>query len=553
MSRRKRKRKPGVSTPVPSRSSLADKLSNFLERHIWWVSLGLIFLGGLCSLLVFDTNLDTNGDNALYISLGMSWAQGTGHRVVHRPGVSPHTMVPPGYPLMLSPFLALFPYNYLPLKLLSTILFLLSLPLLLLVIRDRAESILLALGVAALSAINLNLLDFGHMVMTEIPFLFFSLLGIFLLQRSLRSADTGMTRREKILFGLSVLILVVSYHIRSIGVVLLMALLASLALKKRYRLALLSGLAILCLVIPWALRNQAFAEGPGYIDHFLLKNSYNPALGKVTVGDILARMASGLKTYGVFVIPQALFPSLSPTAGHRGFSGMLPVLGVMVTVIALLGFIFKVRRSIAFIELYTFFLLGVLVVWPQMWAGMRPLIPVLPFLIYYFLVGLRGVAGSIVTRLTPVVGRLLIWLVFIVMMVSSLSALAWASGRPRRYSPEWQNYFLVAEWCREHTPEGSVFVARKPGLFYLRARRQALNYPYTADTEEMITFMANNKVNYVILDGFTWTSTTLRYLLPAVISHKDKFRAVYGLDNPKTWVLKAEGLSQKEEGGYDQR
>lgn len=552
MSRRKRKRKPGSSATVPRRSSLVNKLGDSLERRIWWIALGLIFLGGLCSFLVFDPNLSTNGDNAYYIVLGMSLVQGKGLSVICSPGEPPAALVPLGYLLLLAPILALFPENFLLLKLLSTALFLLSLPLIMLVIRDRAEKLFLALGVVILSAINLNLLEFSFMVMTEIPFLFFSLLGLFSLQRSLRSAGSRMTRNERILFGVSIFSFVFAYYIRAIGVVLLAGLITILALKKRYRLVLLAGLVILCLVLPWALRNQAVADGGGYLDHFMLKNSYNPALGRVTLGDMLARMTSNIKTYGVFIIPKALFPSLYPRTGYRGFSGIFPVLGVIITLVTLAGFILKIRRSLTFIELYTFFFLAVCIVWPQMWSGMRFLIPVVPFLIYYFLVGLWGVAARKIVRLTPVVSRSLVWLVFIFMVASSLSALVWASERPLRYPPEWQNYFSVAQWCREHTPEGNVFVARKPSLFYLHARRQVLNYPYTSDTKEMMAFLAGNRVDYVILDGFTWTGTTAQYLAPAVMKNKDKFQAVHGLDNPQTWVLKTMGFSPQEEGKYGQ-
>jgi hypothetical protein len=91
-------------------------------------------------------------------------------------------------------------------------------------------------------------------------------------------------------------------------------------------------------------------------------------------------------------------------------------------------------------------------------------------------------------------------------------------------------------------------VARKPSLFYLQAQRQVLIYPYTADTGEMIAFMVRNQVDYVIVGSLS--RTTDRYLLPAVQKYIDKFHLVYGLDNPRTWVLKTGGLSpKKEEGG----
>ena len=115
--------------------------------------MGVVVLGGACIYLAFNPNLSTNGDNAHYIVLGMSLAQGSGFKEISNPEMPP-AIAPVGYPLLLAPLLALFPDNYLLLKFLSVLLFLLSLPLLLVVIRGEAGGILLALGVVILSAIN---------------------------------------------------------------------------------------------------------------------------------------------------------------------------------------------------------------------------------------------------------------------------------------------------------------------------------------------------------------------------------------------------------------
>jgi hypothetical protein len=107
-----------------------------------------------------------------------------------------------------------------------------------------------------------------------------------------------------------------------------------------------------------------------------------------------------------------------------------------------------------------------------------------------------------------------------------------------RYVPQWENYFQAAEWCGQHTPPESICLARKPSLFYLRARRKVLNYPYTADTSEMMAFMIENEVDYVIVDGFTWTGTTERYLKPALLEHRDRFQVLHRLERTNTLVLR---------------
>ncbi len=548
MTKRKGQRTPKQAGRGSKRPSRERKLNSFAERHLWWVIAGLVLIGAVCSYLVFNPNLDTSGDNALFIVLGMSLAQGKGLSTICTPGEPANTMVPFGYPLLLAPFVALSPDNHLVLKLLSTTLFLLSLPLLLVIIKDREKNLYLPLGVAFLAAINLHLLDFGHMVMTEIPFLFFSLLGIWVLQRAMGSAGQGLTGKQKTLLGISIVALVFAYHIRSIGVVLLLTMLILLVLRRHYRLALVAGLFIILLVLPWALRNHAIGQGGGYLDQFVMKNPYDPAQGHISVGGMVARMGENLRTYALFVIPQALFPSISPAAGYRGAAGFSTLVGVVASLVILVGFFSRLRKSVGFLELYIFFFLGVCVLWPQMWSGMRFVIPVVPFVIYYFLAGAQGAAEKLKNWLTPLAGRSLILLALAVMLISSFSGLTRASGRRKGYPREWHNYFLAAQWSRENTDAESIFVARKPSLFYLKARRAVLNYPYTAMHQEMIDFMDRNDVDYVLVDGFSWTGTTMRYLVPAIQSHQDRFEPVFRLDNPTTWVLKMVELSPQGDG-----
>jgi len=40
-----------------------------------------------------------------------------------------------------------------------------------------------------------------------------------------------------------------------------------------------------------------------------------------------------------------------------------------------------------------------------------------------------------------------------------------------------------------------------------------------------------------VLDNFSWTNTSPRYLFPAIMSHPELFKVVYSLRNPDTYVL----------------
>ncbi|MGD9200720.1 MAG: hypothetical protein PVI26_04080, partial [Chitinispirillia bacterium] len=102
---------------------------------------------------------------------------------------------------------------------------------------------------------------------------------------------------------------------------------------------------------------------------------------------------------------------------------------------------------------------------------------------------------------------------------------------------DWVNYFSCADWIRINTPEDAVIMSRKAELFYLRSKRRGITYPFTHDIEKIVSVMKDKHVSYVILDNFFWTNTTMRYLFPVIRYFPDKFRIVYALKNPNTFIF----------------
>jgi hypothetical protein len=210
----------------------------------------------------------------------------------------------------------------------------------------------------------------------------------------------------------------------------------------------------------------------------------------------------------------------------------------VIAAVVLWGFVRQIHRSLTVVEIYTALFLGVCLLWPEIWSGLRFVVPIIPLLLYYFLSGLRAVMRLLDVHLFRRAGQLAVAVVLVLVLFSSARGIAGAVERPQRYPAQWENYFAVGRWCRQNTAPESIFVARKPSLFYLQARRKVLNYPYTSDIDRMMSFLIDQDVDYVILDGFTWTGTTRRYLAPAIGAHRDRFQPVYRLENPDTWVLK---------------
>ena len=101
------------------------------------------------------------------------------------------------------------------------------------------------------------------------------------------------------------------------------------------------------------------------------------------------------------------------------------------------------------------------------------------------------------------------------------------------YPAPWRNLYLAGDWIRENTPKESVINVRKPRLFYLHTSRKVWGYPFTTNTDSVLTRITAS--DYVVVDAVS--GTTYRYLIPAIQKVPERFKMVYRLDNPFTGVL----------------
>ena len=128
------------------------------ERPRWWETpqalRGIPLLVIAASLVVgvwtFDPKLSLSGDNAEYIILARSLAQGEGLTHINSPDPGPATKFPFGFPLLLAPLAWAFPEDWVPMKYLVLTLFCLGMGVLYQLARERV-GVWPALAVVALS------------------------------------------------------------------------------------------------------------------------------------------------------------------------------------------------------------------------------------------------------------------------------------------------------------------------------------------------------------------------------------------------------------------
>ena len=349
------------------------------ERKLYFLpALGLC--GLLMGILLFDANLSLTGDNAQFINLGRSLADGYGLSETIEGEPIPHTKYPFGFPLLLAIVHILFPSNLIALKSLVVVLYAISIPLTYLLIRRFAPSPI-ALGVSALCLASPLLLDYSHQVMSEIPFLLFSLIALLLIHRAHNGSSTKDTKDTKgikaFLFIVSswillaIIAIIAAYYIRSAGIILIGTGILFFALHKKWKEAGLIAIGSFLLALPWQIRNAALGGTP-YIEQLLSVNPYRPEEGMLTFTALIERIIANLELYGLKIIPYILLPS-SIDANY--FVGLF--FSCLILYALIVGLI-KRHLLIVYLTCY----LGLYILWPYVWSDTRFLVPAIPILFY---------------------------------------------------------------------------------------------------------------------------------------------------------------------------
>jgi hypothetical protein len=449
------------------------------DHYRKFILLIVIFLG-VIYLLTLNPLLGIMGDNAKYIVLAKSIISGNGFRSLNFPDAPPETKYGFGYPVLIAPVVYFFPDNVIALKLVTVFFAVLAL-LAVFQLFKMYTDLPGAIAVMALSGISCCVVLYAHQVMTEIPYLFFSVIAIYFIEKY-GDADSRVNRY---LF-LGALCLGMSYFIRAIGIFLFIGAFGYLLIKKKAVKAILVLLCFVVLITPWFLRNRAVSGRSSYFDEFMLKDPYDPERGAITLSTVWER-----------VIPRARYyrQQISYLSGHHGQKNWMFALPIV-----MLGFAVSARKRIRLHHIYVPLYSVVCLFW--YWNVPRFVIPAVPFIFYYFLTALVWLCGrrrraAIVLRNAVILAIFLLNFRMDVMVIKR-------EQREDYYSPQWRNYFQIADWVKENVPGEAVIMCRKPYLFYLRSGRKTALYPFTRDAEKITLSIKDSGADYVVLDAFTW-------------------------------------------------
>jgi 4-amino-4-deoxy-L-arabinose transferase-like glycosyltransferase len=500
-------------------------------------------------------------DNPTYVMLAKSIAEGQGFIDLHIPGHPPHTLFPPGLPLLLSPVYYFFGYNFTLMRLLILLAGMGSVYAIKLYFEKKTGG-LVAIILALLAGTNLHILSYMGETLTEVPYLLFSLLSLYWLDRYSEGKNLNS-------YAVVLCILVsTAYLTRMAGVTLYAAGLTVLALKafsgsgegeKRLyakKLLFFSVLAAVPLVI-WFLRAGFYSEDTTtYFTKFFETGHYGLENTRAGVTMMLERIGRDVYFYLLFFYIHFItiedFNLLAPPHFVVALSFFL-----LITVIW--GLIYRVCNKKEACDFYVLYFLLLIALWPPYGQrdALRFLIPVIPFLYFYFLEGVNcfirlvapGVRAETFAKrfsLVPCLVFLLInlfvvreslWPPTLIERVQTKKGLVSTHLFKRvdeveldtmttehftREIPCFHDYIESAFLLGGISGPNDVIIARKPELVYIITGSHAVNFPFTGDREVILELIEAKGVDYVLLDRcFVETE---KYLLPFINEHPESFK-----------------------------
>ncbi|MDW8317048.1 MAG: hypothetical protein RMN53_04255 [Anaerolineae bacterium] len=340
----------------------------------------LIFASAVIGLLRFDSfQVGAFSDDAHYIVLAESLASGKGYRLINYPNAPREWAFPPGWPILLSPLVALFPGNYETLKFLSFVLWLASIPLLYRLFANRIETPYLEILIA-LIAFNPGILGISGMVMSEAAYLFFSVLTLYLFEEWDRHRAKAKSWLFLVAFAAAALY---SQLIRTVGLSILLALVVYLLYSRRFcQAGIVTVIFVLGMLPQFWLNSQSGGS--------LISSGYQSQVFNDSVSTKLQQIWTNVQAYFNEMIANSLIPIFGPNISSAldrlGIEIVSSLTNAFILLLIAIGLVLSSKR-LQISELYLFFyFLGVLAFWnPAVGSAQgRFLIPIIPLLYLYF-------------------------------------------------------------------------------------------------------------------------------------------------------------------------
>lgn len=503
-----------------------------IKKYILPLIISLVFVG--IYSYSFDTKPDINGDNAQYIRLANVLVSGLGYSDVGINGITPANNYPPGYPFILSILMRLGFTSIVQFKLINGLFLLSSVLMLYSVVRRITKSDTIPFIAAVLTLFSPRLINFSFMAMSEMSFLFFSVLALYSLYEY-SEENNGKEFWKSKYFYIAVISSVISYYIRSIGVSTIVATLTFFAFRREWKQLIASVGGVILLYLPWTIRNAVLGLESRYLGTIMTVNPWRPELGSVsTVGEMANKMINNFDETVIKSFKVVLFP-FSPTNFKVPSTTLMVLVGLIIFAITIYG-AWKMGRMRYFLLAFLLANIGVFLLWHG-GNQTRYVVPIVPYIFICFYLAIIDMYKLIFKDREKVVYKYLPFclLLLAIPMTKDFKQLHINATNP--YNPKIGTYFDILKSASNNLPKGTIICCRKPEFISLFAKDLlGINYLYSLDPEEVIKDLIKKRVEFVVLDRIGYAST-VRYLKPAIDNNIELFTVVARTTEPETFLF----------------
>jgi hypothetical protein len=494
----------------------------------WWLGSIPVAVVAVLTAMAYDPRVYPGGDNALYWALGRSLAETLEYRDLGAPGAPYETSIPWGFPLLIAAGMQVLPDGYPYLKIVSWLSMAGAFACLWGFLRYLLpENRGVALLAMLLLAVNHRLLVFASLLLTEAPFLLFSM-------AALLAFEVYRRRWAERWWGVAPSALLASYGylVRPAGVALVAALLGFLVLSRRWKATAVALGVVVLLAGSWHVRSVLVpSESENlYLSYLVKRSKYQTDESKAGVADLVARVSHNAQAY-----TRSPLHRLTVGTKWKDRTRLSPVVLPMLALIAV-GFVFSLRRA-GPVHLYVPLYLAVILLWLPESVKTRYLAMLFPLLLPLALYGLHRLLAL---RL-PNVAAWAVLLAFLFMgyfhgvrmsrKVDSYTAVrqAYRAGEHEvRQRRSYRSYVQMCDWLRDNTPQDAVLGARKPRLAYLYSGRQAVRITFETDPAEVYPWLVDNGIDYVLLDRLdSQVEDTRIRMLATQLEYSDHFADMF--------------------------
>lgn len=540
----------GRTTPVkPPAETLSEETPPRRKVMIAGVA-GALLLFFATYLLRFDRVVGMFGDDAWYALLAKALATGQGYALINSPSAGIMPIYPPAFPWLLSLVYRLspqFPQNLWLLKSVSIAAMLgIGVVTYIYVKSERKLSPHLALGIAAATALNPAFVFLAtSSVMSECVFTLGLLLTVLVIERGVR-AEGGRAYWHIAIGGA---LASFTFLTRSLGLGLILAVVTYLLKERLIRAAAIFVVVVVLLAGSWTLYAWKQAPTPeqrneqnsyivqSYTSQFA-KDDPRAAIKQPSfLGDLLRRSLNNgarMLEYNIgALVAYPLYRAAEPLAAkNREYWSAL--LSLLLSLIVGAGFVAALRERVTLAELGALFSVMVVAAWT--FASFRFVLPLLPFGILYFILGLRAICRLLQRLFGAPRARaqraVLLSVVALTVAFNTYANVAYGLSlrAPATGQPAWRRAFednvALIQWIGEHIPKEDALTCQNPALVHLYTGHKTVG---TVDPAGHWELWKRLGVRYAVL-------TSIRPLKEPSAAQK-RYRLLYTTDNMKLRVL----------------